>query len=126
MRLNRELDKSRCFQEEGNWRSRLDFVQRERDNLGNLPAAKFAYSLVRNGLYSFIEIRNGNCCCLTVILNLYLIFAQFAFSLFQDVTAIVMHNGLIYLLSVWVIVLIAGKKSFTVQIIRFVKVRLGF
>ena len=57
MRLNRELDKSRCFQEEGNWRSRLDFVQRERDNLGNLPAAKFAYRLVRNGLYSFIEIR---------------------------------------------------------------------
>ena len=38
---------------EGNLRSRSVFVQRERNNLGSRPAIEFAYSLVRNGLYSF-------------------------------------------------------------------------
>ncbi|WP_209435061.1 hypothetical protein, partial [Pedobacter ginsenosidimutans] len=42
---------------EGNLKSRSVFVQRERDNLGSRPAIKFAYSLARNRLYSFSEIR---------------------------------------------------------------------
>ncbi|RQO64780.1 hypothetical protein DBR40_25050 [Pedobacter sp. KBW01] len=45
------------FRKEGNLELVITFVQRERDNLVNRPAVKFAYSLVRNGLYSFIEIR---------------------------------------------------------------------
>jgi len=45
------------FGEEGNLELAITFVQRERDNLANCPAVKFAYSLARNGLYSFIEIR---------------------------------------------------------------------
>jgi hypothetical protein len=32
-------------------------VQRERNNLGDCSAVKFPYSLVRNGLTSFVEIR---------------------------------------------------------------------